>query len=487
MTTVIVWFRRDLRLADNPALTEALRRYQQVVPVYIHDDKQREWPIGGAAAWWLYHSLGSLRKEMRARGGNLIYRLGDAERVLRDLIGESGARAVYWNRCYEPYAIERDTRVKTQLLEKGIDCRSFKGSTLFEPWEIKTVGGTPYQVFTPFWRAVQRTLPGSERSLLPAPRQLPVLSGKIRKGTLKEMKLLPDIKWYKGFTEVWQPGEAGAQACLKHACRSIFTAYPDRRDIPGEEGTSRLSPHLSFGELSPYQLKHALDALAVREAKDGLLAGMEAFFRQLVWRDFAYHLLFHFPHTDAKPLRPAFERFPWRNRSRYREPLRRWQQGLTGIPIVDAGMRQLWRTGWMHNRVRMIVASFLTKNLLTPWQEGAAWFWDTLVDADLANNSLGWQWVAGSGADAAPYFRIFNPVSQGERFDPDGGYVRRWVPELSTLDRRYVHRPWEAPEAILRTAKLRLGKDYPLPIVDLKVSREAALDAYQQMKKNSEK
>jgi deoxyribodipyrimidine photo-lyase len=390
--TSLVWFRLDLRLTDNPALAVAAK-LGEVVPVFIWaPEEEGNWPPGAASRWWLHHSLAALAKGL----GGLVIRRGPSLDALRQLVKETGATAVFWNRRYEPALIARDTRVKQALLSDGLKVESFNSALLFEPWELKT-----YRVFTPYYRACLK-LP--LRAPLPAPAKLAI--GKAESLTLDELELLPRIDWARGFD--WEPGEAGAQRQWK---KFKPRGYSRNRDLPAADGTSRLSPHLHFGEISPRQVWEA---------------GNEEYRRQLIWREFAHHLLFHFPHTAEKPLRPEFERFPWRKDAK---ALKTWQRGQTGFPLVDAGMRELWATGWMPNRVRMVAASVLVKDLLIDWREGARWFWDTLVDADLANNTLGWQWVAGCGADAAPFFRIFNPATQQEKFDPTGEYVRRWVGE----------------------------------------------------------
>ncbi len=391
----IVWFRLDLRLTDNPALTAAVNR-GAVVPVFIGaPEEERNWPPGAASRWWLHHSLKSLACDL----GGLILRRGPSLEALRLLVKETGATAVFWNRRYEPALMARDTKVKQALLAAGQHVESFNSALLFEPWELK-----PYKVFTPFWRALTaKPIP----PVGPVRRAIRVVSAPSLK--LDALGLLPEFDWAAGVREVWQPGEVGAHRQLR---RLKPADYRHNRDFPASTGTSRLSPHLHFGEISPRQVWHAV--------------ANEDYRRQLIWREFAHHLLYHFPHTAEKPLRSQFEKFPWRKDAK---ALKAWQHGRTGYPLVDAGMRELWATGWMHNRVRMVVASFLVKDLLLPWQAGAKWFWDTLVDADLANNTLGWQWVAGCGADAAPFFRIFNPATQAEKFDPQSAYIRRWVKE----------------------------------------------------------
>lgn len=475
MNTSIIWFRRDLRLADNPALAAALQNSDRLLPIYIHDpDSEGDWAAGSAGRWWLHHSLAALSDSLRALGSDLIIARGDSLTELKRLIHASGASRVFWNRLYEPAAQARDSRIKLALRADGLSVGSFKASLWFEPWEVLRDKGEPYRVFTPFWKALQKRPPGPAPE--PKPDALPLLPETVASLPLAALQLLPRIPWDRGFYEHWQAGEVAAQARLEDFIASGLSHYALERDIPSHPGTSRLAPYLHFGDLSPLQVVWRL-----RNSNNQHTAiGTDAYLRELAWREFAHHLLYHFPDTPSHPMDQRFIAFPWR--AHYEDDLKAWQRGLTGIPIVDAGMRELWHTGWMHNRVRMIVASLLTKNLLIPWQEGAAWFWDTLVDADLANNTLGWQWVAGSGADAAPYFRIFNPVLQGERFDPEGAYVRRWVPEIAKLPPPWIHKPQDAPLALLAGAGIRLGRDYPLPIVDLKMSRERALTAFKSIK-----
>ena len=474
----IVWFRQDLRLADHPALAAACAR-GVVIPVFIWSpEEEGKWPPGAASRWWLHQSLASLGDALGSRNSRLLLRSGDALCALRDVLAKTGATAVYWSRRYEPAAIERDARVKKALRESGCEAESFKAALLHEPWELKTGAGGPYQVFTPFWRVCLK-MPEPPRPL-PVPAQIPAPNAWPASETLAAFNLEPKVDWATGLRAGWRPGEAGAQAQLDKFVTGAASSYATGRDLPATEGTSRLSPHLHWGEISPRQIWHALGATAIRRSGGGDESSADVFRREIGWREFAHHLLYHFPRTPEKPLRAEFERLEW---ARSAKALGAWQRGRTGYPIVDAGMRELWTTGWMHNRVRMIVASFLTKDLLLPWQQGAKWFWDTLVDADLANNTLGWQWSAGCGADAAPFFRIFNPVSQGEKFDAGGSYVRRWVPELAQLPAKWIHRPWEAPPQILRSAGMKLGETYPQPIVNHAEARLRALAAFDGIRK----
>ena len=477
----IVWFRQDLRLSNNPALNAALKNHERVIPVFIHQhDESNQWQHGAASRWWLHHSLKALSRKLRELGSRLIIRSGeDCQYVLGELVKETRSRHVYWNRLYEPHHIERDKQIKQTLLDQGLEVSSFAGNLLFEPWQIQKNDGDPFRVFTPFWKACNRTgLPGCPSD---APVQLPAVNKQFRSDKLESLELLPNIPWDAAFADYWHPGESGAQHQLDAFLDDAVARYQEGRDRPAIEGTSRLSPHLHFGEISPQQIVEKTRHVINVDSQHGIVANAESFIREIGWREFAYHLLYHFPHTVDKPLHEHFNHFPWEHR--YTQNLRAWQQGRTGIPLVDAGMRELWHTGWMHNRVRMIVASFLTKNLLIPWQEGAHWFWDTLVDADLASNTLGWQWTAGCGADAAPYFRIFNPVTQAQKFDSGGRYIRKWIPEIAALPDKFLAQPWAAPEALLSEHGIVLGRDYPTPVADLKATRERALERYKTIKK----
>ncbi len=477
MSAVLVWFRNDLRLSDHPALDAALSQGKSVVPVFIWSpDDDHSWPPGSATRWWLQHSLLSLQEELRHRGSRLILRTGSPLRELRKLLSETDADTVYWNRCYEPSAIARDTTVKQKLRDDGVTVESFPGNLLHEPWTVVTQQGLPFQVFTPFWKACQsRTVAEpipSDTLQFPALRTWPTST------TLESLGLLPRIDWAAGFRSRWSPGRTGAETALERFLETTVNAYHERRDIPAIAGTSLLSPHLHFGEISPREIWHRVHARNGANASS-LNEGASTFLKELGWREFAHHILFHFPHVVERPLREKFLKFPWDNDQ---EKFRAWTKGKTGYPIVDAGMRELWSTGWMHNRVRMIVGSFLTKHLLISWERGARWFWETLVDADLASNTLGWQWISGCGPDAAPYFRIFNPVMQGENFDPAGEYVKRWVPELRSLPTKWIHHPWDAPADMLSTANIKLGETYSLPIVDHREARARALAAIEVVK-----
>ena len=472
----LMWFRQDLRIADNPALIAAVAKRGPVIPVFIWSpEDEGDWKPGAATKWWLNASLTSLDQQLRSIGSRLIIRRGPARLALQKLAKETGAPSVFWNRRYEPAAIASDTAIKAELKSDGLFAESHNGSLLYEPWEIQTKTGKPYQVFTPFSKAC--LLHAAPVPPMPAPTRLAAPAEWPNSIDVEQLKLLPKIAWDAGFYTSWKPGAPDAEACLKRFCPDGVRDYAAERNRPDHRGTSRLSPALHFGELSPGQIWQAVSS-SLKE-QPGVPEIGEAYLRQLLWREFAHHLLYHFPHTTTEPLRSEFSQFPWKTDA---TGLLAWQRGRTGFPIVDAGMRELWTTGWMHNRVRMIVASFLIKDLLVPWQEGARWFWDTLVDADLANNTLGWQWTAGCGADAAPYFRIFNPTSQGEKFDPEGAYVRRWVPELADLSTQWIHQPHNAPPLELREAKVKLGTTYPRPIVDHDFARKRALESLQTMK-----
>ena len=476
---VLLWFRQDLRLADHRALSAAIATGRPIIPVYIlDDDTPGDWRIGGAGRWWLHKSLEALGADLEGLGSRLILRRGSSLDAVLALMEETGADAVYATRSYEPWARRLETDIAERLEARGRTFRRFAGGLLFEPEVPKTKAGDPFKVFTPFYKACLALDP--PKPPLPRPTSsLPSPEGWPRSEDLDDWALLPrSPDWAGGFRESWEPGEAGAEARLQRFLDEAMAGYSDKRNRPDIEGTSRLSPHLHFGDISPHRCWQAVEE---RLAADGQGAkGGRSFLRELVWREFSYHLLFHWPHLPEKAFRPEFEAFPWDEDA---AALAAWQKGQTGYPIVDAGMRELWQTGWMHNRVRMITASFLIKHLMIPWQVGENWFWDTLVDADLANNSASWQWVAGSGADAAPYFRVFNPILQGKKFDTKGAYVRRYVPELSKLSDDYLHAPWEAPEAVLAAAGIALGKNYPEPMVDHGKARQRALQAYDVIKK----
>lgn len=465
--------RNDLRLEDNPALDAAGKAGLPVIILYVLEDGPDEYRLqGGARNWWLNKSLQSLDEQLKAQSGTLNLRRcngRDIATVFDDILTGVDVANVFWNRRYAPHDTEKDKRLKAHLTEKGIQVTSFNGSLLMEPWQVQTQQGGQYKVFTPFWKALK---PDYVRTHPSGVAQLTLT--KILSDDIASWKLHPEKPdWSGGLEESWTPGASGARERLSVFLDEQLMGYKDNRDRPDKPATSFLSPYLAFGEISPQAVWETtrlhMDAHPEKEG-DGW-----AFLRELAWRDFSYSLLFQADQLHRKNWNNRFDEFPWTVNEAC---LTAWQKGQTGYPIVDAGMRQLWQTGWMHNRVRMIVGSFLVKHLLLDWREGEAWFWDTLVDADWANNPASWQWIAGSGADAAPYFRIFNPMTQGEKFDPDGDYVRKWVPELSNLENRYLHQPWTAPAMVLKCAGIKLGKTYPEPIVDHKSARERALEAY---------
>lgn len=465
---VIVWFRRDLRLADNPALAAAVATGRPILPVYVLDESGEGRRPGAASLWWLDKSLRALDAALRRCGGRLVLRRGDSEAELRRLIDQTGADEVFMNRRFEPEAFARDADIAHALKAEGVACHGFNGSLLARPGTVLNGAGKPYRVFTPFHKALLQA--ASERAMTPAPDALVTPDAPVS-DDIDAWGLHPTAPdWSQGFD--WTPGEAGAAAALCAFIEDDLADYAVGRDAPGRRATSRLSPHLHWGEISPRRVVQAVRAAA----SQGRVAPAQAdkFVAEIGWREFSTHLLHQFPYMTERAFRPEFDAMPWRTDA---EGLTAWKKGRTGYPLVDAGMRELWATGWMHNRVRMVVASFLVKHLLIDWREGEAWFWDTLVDADLASNVQNWQWVAGSGADAAPYFRIFNPVAQGEKFDAAGRYVRLWVPELRGLPGRWLHAPWTAPAAVLAEAGIRLGRTYPRPIVDHAAARARALDA----------
>jgi deoxyribodipyrimidine photo-lyase len=466
---VIVWFRDDLRIADHPALAAAARAGAPLLCLYVLDEDSAR-PLGGAARWWLAGSLRALDQELQKKGNRLVLRRGAATRIVTPLAAEIGARTVHWNRRCEAQGIAADDHVAVALKKRGIAVETHHANLLVEPTD------KPPKVFTPFWRRLCAGEP--PRVPLSAPARL-TAAPEVQSECLDEWQLEPTKPdWAAGLRAEWTRGESGARARLEQFLTERLEGYASRRDRPDDEATSRLSPHLRFGEISPFQVWHA--AQFVGEKDQRVRRDIEKFLSELGWREFSYHLLHGFPDLASRNLQDRFDAFPWGSNA---SALRAWQRGLTGYPIVDAGMRQLWRTGWMHNRVRMVVASFLIKHLLINWTEGERWFWDTLVDADPANNPASWQWVAGCGADAAPYFRIFNPVLQGEKFDPDGRYVREYVPELARLPDAVIHKPWTAPPLLLREAGITLGETYPEPLVDHAQARQRALQAFGRLKK----
>jgi deoxyribodipyrimidine photo-lyase len=464
----VAWFRQDLRISDNPALNAAAAA-GDVLPIYILDDvNAADWAMGSASRAWLHHSLNALNL---ALDGNLRIFRGDAREVIAQLVTSLQLEGFFWNRCYEPWRIRRDAQIKADLIAGDIQTRSFNASLLWEPWDISKKDGTPYRVFTPFY---QKGCLSSAR-----PRQPLASAGQIQWSDLAidnslsidELELLPSACWHESLCSHWQIGESAAAQKFDSFWQNTLTDYKRGRDFPALDATSRLSPHLHFGEISPHQIWHQIDQSSMHDHGDG----PAHFLREIAWREFSYHLLYHFPELPEQNFNRKFNGFEWLDDE---AGLQSWCRGQTGFPIIDAGMRELWQTGYMHNRVRMIVASFLIKNMLQHWRNGENWFWDCLIDADLASNAASWQWCAGSGADAAPYFRIFNPVLQSEKFDPEGEYLLRYCPELADLPARFRHKPWEASEEVLTAAGIKLGKDYPVPILDLKTTRARALGRF---------
>lgn len=463
----IFWFRQDLRLSDNPALFE-LSKGHKILPIYIQDDEAAgEFKIGEASRWWLHNSLLSLNESLDDKLN--VYSGNSLETILK-IIKEHNIEAVYWNRCYEPWRIRDDSKIKATLIDMGIDCQSFNGSLLWEPWDIKKKDGEAYKVYTPFYKngCLNAKLP---RSPLDNPKDLELFKDE----KADRFNFLPNIKWYKKIENQWKIGEDAAKNRLLEFLDNGLEGYAENRNYPAKKGISKLSPHLHFGEISPNQVWYAAQTTGMI---NNITDGLSNFLNEIAWREFSYYLLYHFPLLPSKNFQSKFDNFPWQNDLNL---LNAWKNGKTGYPIVDAGMRELWQTGFMHNRVRMVVGSFLVKNLLIHWRYGEDWFWDCLVDADLASNSSGWQWIAGCGADAAPYFRIFNPVRQAERFDPDGEYIRKFVPELKNLSDKYLASPWEAPDYILKEAGVILGKNYPNPIVSIESSRDMAMRGYKSL------
>lgn len=472
---VIVWFRDDLRVTDNPALWHARKSGRPLIALFILDGvSEGIRALGGAQKWWLHHALENLAEELNELGSDLTIRSGPAREILAQVIEESEASVVFWNRRYGGSAeIEIDKEIKASLEQDGIEVKSFRASLLHEPTKLQTGSGTPYRVYSPFWRALQQA--DEPREPFGKPDKLNPYSKALSSENLADLKLLPEKPdWAAGLRETWDASEEGANRQLTHFLKNGLSGYAKGRDMPADDHVSRLSPYLRFGLLSPFQIWYrARESSAPKR-------DVEKFLKEIAWREFSYHLLFHFPEIGWKNFNERFDDFPWREES---DALGDWQRGRTGYPIVDAGMRELWHTGYMHNRVRMVVASFLVKHLLIHWRRGEEWFWDTLVDGDPANNSASWQWVAGSGADAAPYFRVFNPILQGKKFDPAGEYVRRWVPEIAGLPDKYLHEPWEAPEAVRIEAGLKLGGNYPVPVIDHAQARKRALAAFDATRK----
>ncbi len=463
----IHWFRQDLRITDNPSL-EAAAQFDSVLPIYILDDENsKDFKLGSASKWWLHHSLNSLNQSL---DGKLSFYKDNPIDVIKNLLEEYDIKAIFWNRCYEPWRIDRDKDIKKYLDVRNVENLSFNSNLLWEPWNISKDDGTPYRVFTPYYK---KGCLNSEDPRIPLGQvSISSIFSDTNSTKIEDLNLIPEVKWYLEMEDIWEPGEEGAKKRLDQFLEEGLSDYKEGRNFPNKKNVSRLSPYLHFGEISPNEVWYQAKT---KESVSGIQKSLDHFLSELGWREFSYYLLYHFPFLPKKNFQPKFNKFPWiKNESL----LDLWHKGKTGYPIVDAGMRELWQTGYMHNRLRMVVGSFLVKNLLIDWREGEDWFWDCLVDADLASNSAGWQWVAGSGADAAPYFRIFNPVTQGLKFDPEGEYTKKYVPELKLLPNKFLFNPWEAPKEILKEAGIELGKDYPKPIIDLKSSRELALEAF---------
>ncbi len=465
---IIFWFRQDLRIVDNPGLSKSLKS-DKVLPIYILDDtNSNDFAMGAASRWWLHNSLRELNKNL---DNKLSLHKGDPLEILESLSSRFNIKGIFWNRCYEPWRIERDKKIKSKFIEKDIIVETFNSALLWEPWEILKSDNTPYKVFTPYYRK-GCLMSEAPRKPLSAPNLNTLFEDKENILQLDDLNLLPRIKWYKEMEKLWEPGEKGAHKKLESFLSDGLLGYKEGRNFPSKKNVSQLSAHMHFGEISPNQVWHRAK---LKKDLPGIEKDLDHFLSELGWREFSYNLLFHFPELPRENLQKKFDNFPWIENEILFD---KWKKGLTGYPIVDAGMRELWQTGYMHNRVRMIVGSFLVKNLLLHWHKGEKWFWDCLIDADLASNSASWQWVAGSGADAAPYFRIFNPILQGKRFDPDGSYIKKFIPELEQLPSKYLFSPWEAPIEVLSEANIELGSDYPEPIVDLIKSRDRALEAF---------
>ncbi|KIL50103.1 deoxyribodipyrimidine photo-lyase [Jeotgalibacillus alimentarius] len=464
--TAIVWIRKDLRLHDNPGLYHTAET-GKVLPVYIFDEDDK---IGSAQKWFLHHALESFQKRLKSAGSELLILSGKPSEILPDIVEKYEADSIHWNRQYEPAVFNRDREIGESLHKNGISVNTYEGRLLLPPWDVKKNNGDPYKVFTPFYKALQKhDIPQA----LPAVKNIePASFNKRDSLSLDDLKLLPEINWTSGMEKRWTPSEEAAVRRFNAFLDKKLKVYKSKRDFPSEEASSALSPYFALGLLSVRSVYHSI--------KKSAEAAGEPFIRQLVWRDFAYSLITHFPETKTDPMNEQFKSFKWMDES---DQLKAWKHGKTGFPIVDAGMRELWTTGYMHNRVRMITGSFLTKDLLIHWREGADWFDDTLVDADVANNVMGWQWVAGSGADASPFFRIFNPTTQSSKFDPNGEYIRQWIPELKHMPTKHIHDPSSAPDDVLEEAGVQIGRDYPEPIVDHKAARQRALDHYDDVKK----
>lgn len=465
---VILWFRKDLRLIDNPAMASALETGRAVIPLFIWSyEDEGEWPLGGASKWWLHQSLYRLNMELKQRGSRLILRAGDPLTMLKKTIQETGASQLFFSRRYEPTSLKYDAKVIQELEKMHVHVHTFNASLLFEPWEFQN-----QKTFNAFWKHAQKMQP---QEPLEAPTQLPIVALNIESLPLEKLHLEPIVNWTSGMKSTWQPGPDGACNRLYYFIENNLDHYFKDRDRPDKDASSFLSPHLHFGEMSPRHVFHAVTRWKHTQVSKQVIESCDAFLKQLLFREFCTHMLYHFPNLPHAPYNSDFNHFRWKENE---DNLAAWKAGKTGYPIIDAAMRELWITGWMHARLRTIVASFLVKDLLIPWQIGARWFWDTLVDADLASNSYNWQWIAGCGPDALPYGHFINPAVQGEKFDPDGHYIRRWLPELAKLSNTHIHRPWLASEIDLDLAGIHLGFDYPYPIIDHEKAKKRALSNY---------
>jgi len=465
---IILWHKNDLRLSDNKALSEAIEKSDQILPLYIYDSNQKSWPLGETSRWWLLHALKDLRSQYQEIGGDLFFKEGEPLEVFKQIIKSHSVEALYLNLSFDPSSLKECLEIKQKLEKEGVEVKFFNSNYVINPENFLNKSSEPFQVFTPFYNGVLKTL-SLNFSLVPKPKAIKVPKN-FKGDKLEDFSLLPKIHWYKKLEKRWNPTRKAIKELLDDFSKCVHK-YTHDRDFPAIDATSRMSPYLHFGQISP---KEVIVYLIKKTSEDKVAP----FFRQLVWREFGMYFLYHFPHVAEKNWREKFDHFPWK---KSKSLFDKWKKGETGYPIVDAGMKQLWETGWMHNRVRMIVASFLIKDLMIHWREGAEWFWNTLVDADLANNTLGWQWVAGSGPDASPFFRIFNPILQGEKFDPEGEYVKRYLPALKNVPKEWIHKPWEAPMHVLKNADVTLGSDYPHPIVDHNEKRVEAMNAYKSL------
>lgn len=469
----VVWMRRSLRLADNPALLEATKNHKAVLCCFVLDP-QDSWANGSAIRSWLDKSLRSLTQELVSKGSQLYIAQGNAVSEILRICEETKAKKLYVPKRYDSWGLFEEKKLQSKVSGLDLQLELLQSYLLWEPLDVLTNMKTPYKVYTAFWNACLKVPPPAKP--LPAPKTvhcpLTLFKASVE---IDKLKLKPKINWDSVFFEEWEVGETAAHKNLSRLLKSTISSYEVNRNIPGIAGTSRLSPHLALGEISPRQIWWKV---LEKRGEKNLSFSELVYLKELVWREFSQHLIFHFPQLVSEPLRENFKRFPWKKDP---EAFDKWKRGMTGFPIVDAGMRELWKTGWMHNRVRMIVASFLVKNMMVSWKEGADWFQDTLVDFDLANNVLGWQWVAGCGVDASPFFRIFNPILQGEKFDKDGAYVKKWCPELAELPSKWIHQPFSAPASVLAEYGLVLGKNYPLPMLKLPESRDLALKAFKKI------